>query len=114
MAVHDKVMIVDSTGIHVSHNANNVTVYDLVKDANGNFILDGSGVATPIAVGGVKVGVSGKIVGNPVSVAKSKILKLESTAHYAHEYIKLFPVNFDYYQKTAYVSEENVKIVSFE
>ncbi len=113
MAIQDSVMIVDSTGIHISPDGANVTVYDLMKDDKGKAIVDSEGILVPVKVGGVKVTSRGRIVGDPVTVYKSKVMKMES-AHYANEYVKLFPVHFEYYQKTAFVCEENLKIVTFQ
>lgn len=90
----------------------NVPVYELEKDAGGNPKYDINDCAFARPCGGVKGGMVGKIVGAPVKVLRGYVERNEGTKGFGgSDYVMLFPVYFDYYQKTAYVHQNHLQIV---
>lgn len=88
----------------------NVPVYDINSDPNNKIIFDQSGAASPRVVGGVKGGTSGEIVGHPVKVMKAALVGGNVGAAMGMEYIQMFPVKLDYYQKVGWFPQDHVHI----
>lgn len=88
----------------------NIPVYDLNSDQNNNVIFDQSGAASPKVIGGVKGGSTGEIVGNPVKVMKASLVGGNVGAAMGLEYVQMFPVKLDYYQKVGWFPADLVKI----
>ena len=92
--------------------AENIPVYHLKKDASGQILTDGKGIAFPQVVGGVKPGAAGTIVGDPIHVHKSMMVKGEyTTAAMGIDVVKLFPIFIDDYKQEAWVPGDFFKIV---
>jgi hypothetical protein len=110
MAINDKVKV-GLGKLEVSKDSN-IAVYDLQTDQDGNVVFDINGAANPKVIGGVKGASDGFIVGNPVRVSKNLLVGLkEGVASMGMEYVLMLPIKFDYYQRTAWVPADFVKIV---
>lgn len=112
MAIGDSVRIGHGSVIH-GVSADNVPVYDLEKDQWGNIRCDINECAYPRAVGGVKGGTLGKIAGEPIKVQRSYIQQMAGAVKSVGgaDYVMLFPVHFEYYQKTAFVHQDHMHLV---
>jgi hypothetical protein len=92
----------------------NVPVYELEKEQNGNGDIrwDINGCAFPRPIGGVRGGTQGKISGQPVKVQRAYIERMnESTKSFGGaDYMMLFPVYFEHYQKTAFVQQNHMHL----
>ena len=94
----------------VEISAENVPVYDLLSDAGGKVIFDAAGAATPKVIGGVKGGSTGEIVGQAVRVMKASLVGGRDGAAMGMEYIQIYPVRLDYYQKVGWFPQDFVHI----
>ena len=112
MAIGDSVRVGFGSAIH-GVSGDTVPVYELESDAQGHVRFDINGCAFPRPVGGVKGGSIAKIAGEPVRVQRSYVEKMSSSVkgHGGLDYVMLFPVLFEYYQKTAFVHQDHVHLV---
>ena len=111
MAIGDFVKIGMGSLVH-GVSTDNVPVFELEKDSNGNVRTDINGCVYPRPIGGVKGGLNGKIIGDPVKVQRSYVEKMtETTKGFGgSDLVMLFPVYFDYYKKTAYIHQSHMHL----
>jgi len=111
MAKGDHVRVGHGSTVH-GIAPDNVPVYELEKDEWGNVRCDINGCAFPRAIGGVKGNSSATIAGDPVKVQRGYIERMsESTKSFGgSDFVMLFPVYFEHYQKTAFVQGNHMHL----
>lgn len=111
MAIGDFVKIGFGSSVH-GVSTDNVPVFELEKDSLGKVRFDINGCAYVRPIGGVKGGLVGKIVGDPIKVQRSQVEKLnETTKNFGGtDTVVLFPVFFEYYQKTAFIHQSHMHL----
>lgn len=111
MAIGDHVKIGHGSLVH-GIATDNVPVYELEKDGYGEIRCDINGCAFPRPIGGVKGNTVGKISGHPIKVQRSYIERMtESVKGFGGlDYVMLFPVYFEHYQKTAFVLQDHMHL----
>ncbi len=108
MAVGDRVRVGMGT---IDIATTNVPVYDVANDEQGNIVFGSDGSVSPRQIGGVKGGSYGKIVGPSVRVIKSQLRGYgEGAAALAVDYVQMYPVEFEFYKKVAWVPQDHVHI----
>jgi hypothetical protein len=111
MAHGDTVRVGYGNGVHGVADAT-VAVYDLERDEFGNIRYDQNGCAWPKQVGGVKGRSLGKVAGDPIRVHRSLVQQTDGVrSHGGTDYVMLFPVEFEYYQRVAFVLQDHVHVV---
>lgn len=112
MAVGDHVRVGHGSTVH-GIAPDNVPVYELEKDGGGNTRTDINGCAYPRPIGGVKGNSQARIHGEPVKVQRGYIERMsESVKSFGgSDYVMLFPVYFEHYQKVAYVQANHMHLV---
>ena len=108
MAIGDKVRVGMGS---VEISPENIPVYDLHSDQGGKVIFDQSNAATPRVMGGVKGNSSGEIIGPPVKVMKASLVGGNVGAALGMEYVQMYPVRLDYYQKVGWFPQDHVHVV---
>jgi len=112
MSIGDSVKVGMGSIVH-GVASDNIPVFELEKDNIGNVRIDMNGCVFPRPVGGVKGGLTAKIVGEPVKVQRSYVERMtETTKGFGgSDLVMLFPVFFEYYQKTAYIHQNHMHII---
>lgn len=112
MALGDHVKIGFGSTVH-GIAPDNVPVYELEKDTAGNVRFDINGCAFPRPVGGVKGGSKATIAGDPIKVQRGYVERMnESTKSFGgSDFVMLFPVYFEHYQKTAFVQQNHMHLI---
>lgn len=110
MAIGDRVRI-GAPGI--IEGTDNVVVYGLTKDQDGNVLFDSYGYALVQNLGGVKPGTTGTIQGPPVRVHKSGLIDKNRGAGFVGsvDIVDLYPVFLDYYQQLGFFPSDVMRIV---
>lgn len=108
MAVGDRVIIGDGTTWNSSVT---VRCYEPIVDSAGNLDLDTYGAAKIIKLGGVKGGTTGVMLGQPVRIHRLQLVGEENIPNIGGiDFVNLFPVQFDYYQRVGWVPSHHIKI----
>jgi hypothetical protein len=112
MAIGDFVKIGVGSIVH-GVATDNVAVFELEKDQFDNIRIDMNGCVFPKPVGGVKGGLTAKIVGDPVKVQRSYVENMtETTKGFGgSDLVMLFPVYFEHYQKTAFIHQSHMHLL---
>ena len=112
MSIGDSVRIGQGSAVH-GVSPDNVPVFELECAPNGEVRWDINGCAYPRAIGGVKGGCTAKIAGEPVKVQRGYIQQMAGAVKSVggSDYIMLFPVHLDHYQKTAFVHQDHMHIL---
>lgn len=109
MAIGDRVVVGDG---YTWTGEVTVVVYGPVMDAQGNIQNDYYGAATLQRLGGVKGGSTGTIAGQPLKVHRIQLVGEQNVPSIGGvELVNVFPVKFDYYQRTAFVPASHVRIL---
>lgn len=91
-------------------------VYKPRVDGNGQLIFGFDGSAVLDNVGGVRVGTTGTIQGDPLKVHKTQLLHLASKEGASmvgtSDFIMVFPVYLDQYQQIGWFPGDHIKITS--
>lgn len=111
MAIGDYVKVGHGSTVH-GIAPDNVPVYELEKDGYGEIRCDINGCAFPRPIGGVRGNSIAKIVGEPIKVQRSYVERMnESTKSFGgSDYVMLFPVYFEHYQKTAFIQQNHMHL----
>ena len=97
----------------IDTSAVTVAIYELQKGLDGNFIVDSRGACSPVLKGGVKGNSFGTIVGEGVNVPKAMLKEqAQGAAAMATDYVKMYPVDFDYYKQVAWVPMDHLHIIA--
>lgn len=114
----DRVMIVHQHGINSLGitDQSNVIVYLPKTDENGNIVFDSNGIASVEKAGGVRIRTTGHITGGPIRVRRSDVaMSFESSenlfSNYSHDYISLYPVFLDQYQRVGWFPSHNLQVI---
>ena len=112
MAVGDTVRVGHGNLVH-GVSTDNIPVFDLEKDQWGNVRCDVNECAYPRPVGGVKGGSLARITGEPVKVQRSYIEQMNGAVKSVggSDFVMVFPVFFEHYQKAAYVHQNHLHVV---
>lgn len=112
MSIGDSVRVGRGSVVH-GVSTENVPVFELEKDQWGNVRCDLNGCAFPRAIGGVKGGSLAKIAGEPTKVQRSYVEQMISSVKSigGSDYVMLFPVYFEHYQKTALVHQDHMHLI---
>jgi hypothetical protein len=111
MAIGDSVRVGHGSVVH-GVSTDNVPVFELEKDEWGNIRCDLNGCAFPRPVGGVRGNSIGKVAGEPIKVQRSYVEQMTGAVKSigGSDYVMLFPVHFDHYQKTAFVHQNHMHL----
>ena len=111
MAKGDFVKVGHGSTVH-GVATDNVPVYDLETDGSGYIRTDINGCAYPRPIGGVKGGSVARVTGDPVKVQRGYIERMSETVKSlgGSDYIMLFPVYFEHYQKTAFIQQDHMHL----
>ena len=112
MATGDSVKVGFGSAIH-GVAPDNVPVYELESDNNGHTRIDINGCAFPKSVGGVKGGSIAKIAGEPIRVQRAYVESMSSSVkgHGGLDFVMLFPVLFEHYQRIAFVHQDHIHLI---
>ena len=113
MATGDKVKVGYGSIPH-GFATDNVPVFDLEKYPNTeNHKLDSNGCVYPRAIGGIKGGSVGTVMGDAMRARKSDVDRsgTGAAAFGGTDYVMLFPVFFEHYQKTGWIYQEHIHVI---
>lgn len=89
-----------------------VAVYEPRWNVDGTLLVDHFNAAMITKVGGVKGGTLGIIKGQPIKVHRVQLFGEENVPNLGGvDLVNLFPIQFDYYFKEAYVYTNHFRIV---
>ena len=88
-----------------------IPIYDVLVLPDGKYAVDMEGCCSPRFIGGVNAGSIGRIDGNPVKCPKSRLKGYDKVAAMGADYINLYPVFWEYYKQTAWVSQDHFQII---
>lgn len=113
MAIGDIVKVGFGSMVHGISTVDNIPAFNLDKDPSGAVKADPDGCVYPRAVGGIKGGSIGKIVGEPVKVIRSFVDRQQDRPKaLAADIVLLYPVFFDHYQQSAYINQDHIHVIS--
>lgn len=88
-----------------------IPIYDVMVLPDGKYNVDMEGCCSPRFIGGVQPGSVGRIDGNPVKCPKSRLKGYEKVAAMGADNVLLFPVFWEHYRQTAWVSQDHFQII---
>jgi hypothetical protein len=107
----DRVRISDTTLFEDQNQ--NLVVYQVRRNPDGSLLFAGDGSVLIESVGGVRLGSTGVINGNPVRVHRSQLKSFEAQhGAMANDFINLLPVWLDTYQQEGWFPADHVKVVA--
>lgn len=111
MAIGDRVRV-GAPGI--IEGTDNVVVYGLASDQEGNALYDSHGYSIVKSLGGVKPGTTGTIQGHPIRVHKSGLIDKNRAAGFVGsvDVVDLYPVFLDHYQQLGFFPSDVMRIFS--
>lgn len=110
----DRVRI-GATGTFKEEKGALVYVYEPKKDPSkpGYYLEAGDGSVMVESLGGVVAGTTGTIDGQPIKVHRTQLKTGDAVAGLGGaDFVMVFPVSLDVYQKVGWFSSDDVKIMS--
>jgi hypothetical protein len=94
--------------------SNILVVYKPRTNLDGSFVVSFDGTVVVDQAGGVKVGSTGVVQGDPIQVHRTQLAHLQKTTAglSGNDFVSVFPVYFDQYKLVGWLPSDHVRVVA--